>query len=423
MTELDVDPQTYYDAASSCNDAAVAVFTVFGSVSRNLVVCGGMAGSDDGEAAWAASYDQRAIGITATAKDVVKALENYAGLLRTAGFNHAAAESDSTLGNSTQLSMVPDPAPTPGCDSPLPPSAGGPGNGLVDGTLGLVAQIGEAVPDSDTNKLANAAEAWLQVGDSSELCDATADLIAAVSSFGDTISPEVDLILDDLEELATSVDAIRMASTELADSCGEYRRNVEEFRGAMSRILNDLAVELGVTAAITVAASFITFGAAAAVGAAQSAHTITKFARIVAEAVAAWRAAKTIERGVKVTDDLRSLRLTLERLKSLGRNVVDRIRPTAPRRQLSELFENGVAPRASELENLARGEGWTRMQSPGDPIKFVDENGVVRVTIKRGSDRAPGSADPHVEIRDASVNEPTRSGIPSHAGAPTTTHR
>lgn len=33
-------------------------------------------------------------------------------------------------------------------------------------------------------------------------------------------------------------------------------------------------------------------------------------------------------------------------------------------------------------------------------MRFTDENGVVRLTIKRGSGRAPGSADPHVEMRN-----------------------
>lgn len=35
------------------------------------------------------------------------------------------------------------------------------------------------------------------------------------------------------------------------------------------------------------------------------------------------------------------------------------------------------------------------------PLKYTDANGVVRLTIKNGSGRAPGSAAPHIEVRDA----------------------
>lgn len=35
------------------------------------------------------------------------------------------------------------------------------------------------------------------------------------------------------------------------------------------------------------------------------------------------------------------------------------------------------------------------------PVKYTDANGVVRLTAKRGSARAPGSGGPHVELRNA----------------------
>lgn len=64
------------------------------------------------------------------------------------------------------------------------------------------------------------------------------------------------------------------------------------------------------------------------------------------------------------------------------------------------MFENGKVPKASELDDYARSQGWTKTQTPGGPPKYVDENGHVRLTIKKGSDRAPGSENPHVELRD-----------------------
>lgn len=65
----------------------------------------------------------------------------------------------------------------------------------------------------------------------------------------------------------------------------------------------------------------------------------------------------------------------------------------------AKLFEDGP-PKASDLEKYARDQGWTRSQTPDGPVKYTDDNGVVRMTIKKGSPRAPGSGDPHVEIRN-----------------------
>ena len=67
---------------------------------------------------------------------------------------------------------------------------------------------------------------------------------------------------------------------------------------------------------------------------------------------------------------------------------------------LGQLTRGGSA-KASELVEFGMAHGWTRVQTATGPIKFVDANGVTRVTIKGGSPRAPGSNFPHVEIRNA----------------------
>ena len=66
----------------------------------------------------------------------------------------------------------------------------------------------------------------------------------------------------------------------------------------------------------------------------------------------------------------------------------------------SELYANGVTPKASEIANWAKSQGWKATRTANGPVKYVDSNGVSRVTIKEGSIRAPGSAKPHVEFKD-----------------------
>ncbi|MEO1657569.1 MAG: RHS repeat-associated core domain-containing protein [Pseudomonadota bacterium] len=55
--------------------------------------------------------------------------------------------------------------------------------------------------------------------------------------------------------------------------------------------------------------------------------------------------------------------------------------------------------RASDIEAKASEVGFTRTQTKTGPVKFKDENGVDRVTIKSGSPRTPGSEGAHVELR------------------------
>jgi hypothetical protein len=68
---------------------------------------------------------------------------------------------------------------------------------------------------------------------------------------------------------------------ELAQSCMDYKAALEDLRDQLLGILEDLAIELAVTATIAILASCVTFGAGAAAGTAKAAHTISKFAGII----------------------------------------------------------------------------------------------------------------------------------------------
>ncbi|MEW2398629.1 RHS repeat-associated core domain-containing protein [Streptomyces sp. NPDC046862] len=68
---------------------------------------------------------------------------------------------------------------------------------------------------------------------------------------------------------------------------------------------------------------------------------------------------------------------------------------------MGQLTRSGTA-KASQLEEFGHSNGWVRSQTENGPIKFRDANGTLRLTIKKGTGRAPGSSDPHVEMRNAS---------------------
>lgn len=84
----------------------------------------------------------------------------------------------------------------------------------------------------------------------------------------------------------------------------------------------------------------------------------------------------------------------------------------------TELDNAGAKPLASKLERYAQAQGWTKVQTPQGPPKYVDENGTVRMTIKKGSPRTPGSGSPHVEIRDKNGQRIDPGGNPVNRKSP-----
>lgn len=146
MTQ-DVDPETFYLVGKRLHELAGQMYDAFATNVTILGETGAMAGSDDEGTAWAASYDARAREILDAVNDLTLAMENYGGVVIQAGHNHAIAEHNATPGGGgTPPERPPDPQSVAGVLT-APPSAGGPGQGLIDNALGLVDQIGVPVPD------------------------------------------------------------------------------------------------------------------------------------------------------------------------------------------------------------------------------------------------------------------------------------
>ncbi|WP_433159655.1 DUF6531 domain-containing protein [Kribbella sp. CA-247076] len=61
----------------------------------------------------------------------------------------------------------------------------------------------------------------------------------------------------------------------------------------------------------------------------------------------------------------------------------------------------GGTAKASDLVAFGDAQGWVLTQTKTGPMIFVDSAGVKRMTIKKGTPRAPGSGFPHVEVRDS----------------------
>jgi len=314
----DVDPETFYLVGKRLYELAGQMYDAFAVNVAILGETGAMAGSDDAGTAWAASYDARAREILDAVNDLTVAMENYGGVVIQAGYNHAMAEHNATPGAGAPPTRPPEPASVAGVLT-APPSAGGPGEGLIDNALGLVDQIGVPVPDGDTDKVDKAAQAWDRLATVYATKTVPEALDVQAGIFSNTSTPEVEYIGKDLGELREAAKEILAACSELSQSCKDYRAALDDLRNQLKGILNDLAVELAATAAIGIAASFVTFGVGAVAATAKTAHTITKFAGIIRTAIAGWKISKNISSGVKKAQDIAGARQRLQRIKNLGR--------------------------------------------------------------------------------------------------------
>ena len=330
MTIQDVDPDTFYAVGKGLFEKAGKLYDAFDVNIAMLGDTGAMAGTDDTGAAWAASYDQRVSEILSAVNELTQAMENYGGVVIQAGYNHAVAEHNATPGNTGSAPVKPpEPASSAGTLS-APPSAGGPGTGLLD-NVGLMHQVGVPVPDGDTDKISTAAAAWDRLATVHQTTTVAEGLGVDARAFQETHSPEVEYIVGDLEELQQATTSVLNGCAELAQSCADYKTALDDLRTSLEGILEDLAVELATTAAVGVAASFVSFGAGAVAATAKAAHSVTKYARIIAEAVSAWKISKNISKGVKSAHDIVGVRHRLQRIKNLGRKNKPEEKPPPPR--------------------------------------------------------------------------------------------
>lgn len=343
MTTQDVDPKTYYAVGQGLYEKAGKLYDAFNVNVKILGETGQMAGTDDAGTAWAESYDKRVGDVLGTVNELTAAMQNYGGVIIQAGYNHAVAEHNATPGQKGPAPVKPaEPSVLAGCLA-APPSAGGSGKGLIDDAIGLVEQIGVPVPDGDTDKIGKAADAWNRLATVHQTTSIAEALDVDARAFADTHSPEVDQITADLRALGDATKSVLAGCAELSRSCTAYKSALDDLRNQLEGILRDLAIDMAASAVITIAASFVTFGVGFIAGAAKAAQSIKKFARIIAEAIGAWKVEKNISRGVEAGEDLGKSRSILQRLKNLFKKDKPEEKPKPAPRQGPD-FEYNTRP-------------------------------------------------------------------------------
>lgn len=70
--------------------------------------------------------------------------------------------------------------------------------------------------------------------------------------------------------------------------------------------------------------------------------------------------------------------------------------------RIIQALKTGIKPKASDFKTWAESQqNWYPTQTPNGPLKYVDKKGIIRLTLKQGSSRTPGSNQPHAELRNA----------------------
>lgn len=331
MTQ-EVDSEQFYLVGKGLFDNAKSFYDAFNVNVAALGETGNMAGSDDAGTAWAQSYDARVAEVLGAVNDLTLAMENYGRVVIQVGYNHAVAEHNATPNNQGPLPELPIEPTSASAELTVPPSAGGPGEGLIDSAIGLVEQIGIPVPDGDTGKVDKAAGAWDRLATVHQTKTVVESLDVQARIFTDSKTPEDDYIAKDIGELRAAAQAVLDGCAELSQSCKDYKGHLDELREELKSLLHDLEVELAVTAAIAIATSFVSFGVGAVAGTAKAAHSITKFAKLIKDAIGTWKLSKKISDGVKKVHDIAGVRKNIERLKNLAkREKKEEPPPGAPR--------------------------------------------------------------------------------------------
>lgn len=333
-TALAVDSATFYLAADRCFEVAEDLRDAFAVNVPQLADCGSMAGTYDSGRQWATSCDERSAEIFGAVNGVVAALHNYGDVLIGLGHTHELADHGAHLDPGAPPVPPPTPPLSPPAELSVPTCVGGPGEGLIDDALGLVDQIGVPVPDGDTDKLASARDVWDRLATVYQNVNTLVILQGAADLFVNETSPEIEYIDEDLGEIRSAIEDILHACGQMSESCEEYRAELEDLRLQLRGILDSLILEIAITATITIAAALVSFGTSALAGGTKAAESITRYARIIRDAVLGWRGLRQLQRGVKRERELSRLRDAMRRLEELKRKDLPESRP--PRSSLAD---------------------------------------------------------------------------------------
>ena len=316
---LDIDPQIYYSSAAQCVSACNIIADGLIALGRSLGSSGSMAGSDPGGREWGTDYDAGAAGLFDLANQITAAAGNYADLLTQGGINHATAESDASIAQTSPASMPSLPHAQVVNVAPPPSSVGDSGPGLQN-AIDLAAAVGVPCPNGNTDVLDATARAWAEFGQIA-LAARKELLSAAGNMYGGIQSPEIGAIYRELRQIAESCQSLYSASIDTSTSCRAHAEGLRTTRSEIVDAIEQFAIEEAAAIVLGIGLSFLTAGVSAAASAAIAAGRFVSTANKVKSIIESLRAALGMNRLGEKAADARRAAGELEEIAS--RPVVD----------------------------------------------------------------------------------------------------
>jgi hypothetical protein len=416
---MQVEFSAYYTAGRQCFQLSDDLQQAFLDNLRLLADCSHMAGSDDSGQAWAKKYDERVEDLLRMVSSLGEALDNFGVVITQAGFNYEQAEYNAMVNPSIAPPLMPPTRPPVCRYYGTSPSAGGPGNGLVDAGVKIANKVGITVPDGDTNKLQQASGVW------NKLKTGYTDTIQSVMKntvilFEHVDAPDAQSVRDRLNGLQDTVDNVLTVCGELSSMAATEGQALAKLRhDQINAILGALADALETQAVINIAAAFVSFGASLAAETVEAAATLATYGKRIRDAVEAWRAAKEAEEATVVATDLGKSERVVEDTKALKPESAQEPEPrpsTTPAPNLRTELDNSQTWTQGNLP--AKGgppNGYLVKRDPqGAVTNYIeydaDGNAVKRVDLT-GATHA-GVPTPHVVDYDINVNPTTGEKFP-----------
>jgi hypothetical protein len=120
-----------------------------------------------------------------------------------------------------------------------------------------------------------------------------------------------------ISDLRTQSTELASQCRELATACDDYAEQVDNTRQTIKDLIKDLAIEIGATAVISGALSFVTFGGAAAVGAGVAVQRAISCARAIIKALMALKAVRAIAVMARTLPKIRGIRSALKKFQNI----------------------------------------------------------------------------------------------------------
>lgn len=265
MATIAVDPQRLAECAGHFAAVQGEVVRAAGAATAGLAGSGGMAGNDPAGVIWSDAYDPAALRLVSLAADLADRMGAQIYALNESAAAYQATESWFG-GSSPDTGIVPAQAHAQDAVRTLPQARGGLPFASHDPVVqAVMSLIGTVWPNGDASQLRAASARWSAMACTLDAARSMS-LASAAGSLDGMSSPAVSAACARTHELDGAVGELSSGANELSSACSQLAAHIDETHQAAQREIQDLLVDTAITAAVSAALSFATFGAGALVG-------------------------------------------------------------------------------------------------------------------------------------------------------------